>query len=150
MRLERGSVGAGQGDVNKVLPGVQVAEGGGDVDREVVPLEAVLLSDAHDGGVCKATRTMAQHSGILQKSGEEWNLRKMLESATNEKVFPWVRTLNEIGRSAECNRWLDLPVSPAPAKCMAVWADYMNWFTERSQPLAARVYMVYMVYWMLM
>ena len=52
MRLERGSVGAGQGDVNKVLPGVQVAEGGGDVDGEVVPLEAVLLSDAHRDCVC--------------------------------------------------------------------------------------------------
>ena len=68
MRLQRGPVGARQGHVHKVLPGVQVSEGGGDVDGEVVPLEAVLLSDAHRDCVCVrlATRTMAQQSGNLQ------------------------------------------------------------------------------------
>ena len=72
MRLQRGPVGAGQGHVHKVLPGVQVPEGGGDVDGEVVPLEAVLLSDAHGDCVCVrlATRTMAQHSGNLKITRE--------------------------------------------------------------------------------
>ena len=49
MRLEGGPVGAGQGDVHKVLPVVEVSEGGGDVHGEVVPLQAVLLGDAHGG-----------------------------------------------------------------------------------------------------
>ena len=73
MGLEGGPVGAGQGHVHKVLARVEVAEGGGHVHREVVPLEAVLLSDAHGGGVClqlancNATRTTAQHSGKSAK-----------------------------------------------------------------------------------
>ena len=79
MGLEGGPVGAGQGDVHKVLARVEVAEGGGHVHREVVPLEAVLLSDAHGGGVCvachllacNATRTTAQHSGKSAKKKEK-------------------------------------------------------------------------------
>ena len=48
MSLKSGSIGAGQGHINKVVPGVEVPEGGGHVDGEVIPLEAVLLSAAHD------------------------------------------------------------------------------------------------------
>ena len=75
MSLEGRSVGAGQGNVDEVVPGVEITKRGGHVHREVVPLEAVLLSDAHGGGVCtvalatcNATRTTAQHSG---KSGND-------------------------------------------------------------------------------
>ena len=48
MSLKGRSIGAGQGDVDKVMPGVEVTKRGGHVDREVVPLEAVLLRAAHD------------------------------------------------------------------------------------------------------
>ena len=46
MSLEGGSVSACQGNIDKVMPGVEVAERGGHVDREVVPLQAVLLCRA--------------------------------------------------------------------------------------------------------
>ena len=47
MSLEGGTIGTSQGDINKVMPGVEVTKRGGHVDREVVPLEAVLLGAAH-------------------------------------------------------------------------------------------------------
>ena len=55
MSLEGGTIGTSQGDINKVMPGVEVTKRGGHVDREVVPLEAVLLSAAH-GVYSKAER----------------------------------------------------------------------------------------------
>ena len=47
MGLQGGPICTSQGDVNKVMPAVEVTERGGHVDREVVPLEAVLLCAAH-------------------------------------------------------------------------------------------------------
>ena len=47
MGLEGRPVGAGQGHVGKVIPGVEVTERGGHVHREVVPLQAVLLGATH-------------------------------------------------------------------------------------------------------
>ena len=76
MGLEGGPVGAGQGHVHKVLARVEVAEGGGHVHREVVPLEAVLLSDAHGGGVCVA---LAMPRAIRLNTQE--NLQKKMEKS---------------------------------------------------------------------
>ena len=47
MSLEGRSVGAGQGNVDEVVPGVEITKRGGHVHCEVVPLEAVLLCAAH-------------------------------------------------------------------------------------------------------
>ena len=38
--------------------------------------------------------------------------------------------------SAVFGRWRDLSVSTATAKCWAVWADWISWFTEGWRPLA--------------
>ena len=43
-----------QGDVHEVVPGVEVAEGASHVDREVVPLQAVLLCRAPHAAVLAA------------------------------------------------------------------------------------------------
>ena len=49
MSLKLRSIGTCQGNINKVMPGMEVTEGGGHVYREVVPFEAVLLCAAHVG-----------------------------------------------------------------------------------------------------
>ena len=49
MGLKGGPIRASQGHVNKVMPAVEVTERGGHVDREVVPLEAVLLRRTSHG-----------------------------------------------------------------------------------------------------
>ena len=49
MGLQGGPIRTSQGDVNKVMPAVEVTERGGHVDREVVPLEAVLLRRTSHG-----------------------------------------------------------------------------------------------------
>ena len=43
VRIHLVPVGAGEGDVGEVVPGVEVLERGGHVRGEVVPLQAVLL-----------------------------------------------------------------------------------------------------------
>ena len=49
MSLKLRSIGTSQGNINKVMPWMEVTEGGGHVYREVVPFEAVLLCAAHVG-----------------------------------------------------------------------------------------------------
>ena len=55
MSLQGGTIGTSQGNINKVMPGVEVAEGAGHVDREVVPLQAVLLCRAPHAVVVNRT-----------------------------------------------------------------------------------------------
>ena len=86
MGLEGGPVGAGQGHVDKVLARVEVAEGGGHVHREVVPLEAVLLSDAHGGGVCVACHLLARPRALRLNTQE--NLQKRRQNYKKNFVNP--------------------------------------------------------------
>ena len=88
MGLEGGPVGAGQGHVHKVLARVEVAEGGGHVHREVVPLEAVLLSDAHGGGVCVATCHLQIAMPRALRLNTQENLQKKKEKLGKNFVNP--------------------------------------------------------------
>ena len=54
MCLQGRPIGTSQGNIDKVMPGVEVAEGASHVDREVVPLQAVLLCRAPHAAVLAA------------------------------------------------------------------------------------------------
>jgi len=47
MCVDGRSIGAGQGHVHKVLLGVEISEGGGHVQTEVIPAKTVLLAGPH-------------------------------------------------------------------------------------------------------
>ena len=101
--------------VNK--PGVQVSEGGGHVDREVVPLEAVLLSDAH--GDCRRCvcplRTIGGHAARAHYGSTLGEILKMMGERTEveKNVGSLGSDMSKKVRARLCDPALLLPLAMA-------------------------------------